>query len=423
MRKILFILASFFVISAQAGFDESFTGATLRFDYFRTGNYQTEIISVDELIEEGPWAGSRINLTDPFDYGKHKFEVCDAASGKVIYSYHHCSLFNEWQTTDEAKLTWRSFGETILFPYPRKPASVVFYSRDRQNRWNKLFEYVVDPASIFISREKKAIFPVIDVNTPAAVDKGLDIVFLPEGYTAAEMQKFKNDCERFAGYIKNSVAFSGFDGKINIRAVMAPSIDSGTDIPGQNLWKNTSLNSNFYTFGSERYLMTMDVKRVRNLAANAPCDQIVILVNTSKYGGGGIYNYYAVTTSDHSKSDYVFIHEFGHSFAALGDEYYNSEVAYVDYYDLTVEPWEPNLTTLVGFSSKWKDILRPDTPIPTPADTTYHYNTVGVFEGGGYTAKGVYRPFMDCTMKSIIFDAFCPVCRRSITRMLEYYTQ
>ncbi len=421
--KLLASIVFLIILNPVYGaFDKYFTSNTMRLDYFRTGNYNTEILSFDELISEGHWAGSIVNLIDTFDYGVHKFEVFDLASGVLIFSRNYASLFGEWQTTEEAKHTWRTFGETIIFPFPKEKVVVAFFSRARKGNWEKRFDYTIDPTSIFVSKEAKTVFPVLDIHVKGGTNSCLDVVFLPEGYTDTEMEKFKNDSRRFADFLLKSKPFSGSPDKINIRAVLASSLESGTDIPGNNTWKQTAMNSSFYTFGSERYLMTMDVKSVRNLAANAPYEQIVIIVNSPKYGGGGIYNYYSVATSDNPVADYVFIHEFGHAFGALGDEYYSSEVAYLDYYDLAVEPWEPNLTTLVDFNRKWKDMVNSKTPIPTPADNKFECS-VGAFEGGGYTAQGVFRPSLDCTMKSLKYNAFCPVCQRALTRMLEFCTQ
>lgn len=422
MKTLLIILLSLISIKAFPDFYNYFDFKTLRIDYFRTGNSETEIISIDELIEEPFWGGSKTNLIDVFDYGNHKFEVYDLATETLIFSNTSSSLFSEWQTTAEARETWRTFSETIIFPFPKQKVFVVFYTRDRSNEWVEKFRYTIDPGSIFISRERKAQHPVFQVHVANDSWDALDVVFLPEGYTQAEMDKFRNDCLRFADYLLKASPFNDYTDHINIRAVLAPSTDSGTDVPGKNEWKRTVMNSTFYTFGLERYLTTMDIKNVRNLAANVPYDQIIILVNSRVYGGGGIYNYYAITTTDHLRSDYVFIHEFGHSFAGLGDEYYASEVTYEDFYNLDVEPWEPNLTTLVDFNGKWEDMLDPETPVPTPASDEFK-NTIGVFEGGGYTAKGVYRPFYDCTMKQAGYDKFCPVCLRAIRRKIEFHTR
>ena len=134
-------------------------------------------------------------------------------------------------------------------------------------------------------------------------------------------------------------------------------LESGTDIPGERVYVNTVLNSSFYTFGTDRYLTTQDIKSVNDYAAVAPHDNIIVLINSNKYGGGGVYNYYSGTTAGHPLSPKVFIHEFGHGFAGLADEYYSSDVAYDEFYPLNVEPWEPNITTMVNFDSKWKKLI------------------------------------------------------------------
>jgi hypothetical protein len=235
------------------------------------------------------------------------------------------------------------------------------------------------------------------------------------------MPKFKKDCKKFCDYLFDCKPYNKYKNAINLWGVEAPSEESGTDYPATNTWKRTILNSSFYTLETERYLMSTDNKSIRDVAANAPYDQIYIIVNTDHYGGGAIFNHYAVCISDNIYGAYVFTHELGHSFAGLGDEYYDSETSYIDFYPLNLEPWEPNLTTLVDFGSKWKDMMDASTPVPTPNDVTYK-GKVGVFEGGGYVNKGVFRPAYDCTMKSISEDNFCPVCVRAIERMIDFYS-
>jgi len=216
--------------------------------------------------------------------------------------------------------------------------------------------------------------------------------------------------------------FTSYRDRINIWAVEAVSMESGTDVPGENIYVNTALNSNFYTFDLDRYLTTTDIKAVNDYAAVVPHDNIVVLINSPRYGGGGVYNYYSGTTADHPLSPKVFAHEFGHGLAGLADEYYSSEVAYDEFYPLDVEPWEPNITTLVNFNHKWKDMIPEGVPVPTPAEEKYS-NLTGLFEGGGYSAKGIYRPEMECRMKSNGPKGFCSVCRAAITDMLDFYTK
>ena len=422
MKKILICLLLLFPLFSNAQFDKYFLNKTLRIDYFRTGNDTLEYVSIDELIEEQFWGGSKINLLDTFNYGNYKFEVYDISTGKLIYSRGYCTLFNEWKTTEEAKTTWKTFSETVVFPFPKNKVTIKFFSRTKNNNWNLMFTYNVAPNNYFISKEPKLkcnSFQVINSGDPA---QKLDIVIIPDGYTKSEMEKFKKDCKRFAGYILNTSPFSDNKDKVNIWAVEAISEESGTDIPNKNIWKQTILNTSFCTFDSERYLTTPDNKTVRSVAANVPYDQIFILVNTDIYGGGGIFNFYSVASSNNKNSDFLMIHEFGHAFAGLADEYYSSDVSVQDYHPLNIEPWEPNITTLVDFDSKWKSLISAKTPIPTPVTKEY-YKTVGVYEGAGYIEKGVYRPFVDCTMKSAKYNNFCPVCRLSIQKMLDFYSK
>lgn len=423
MKIILaFIILIQLNVFPQINFDEHFENKTLRLDYYHTGDSVNDYYSFDELIEEPYWGGSKVNLIDKFDYGKYKFVVKDEKSGEEIYTRTYSTLFSEWQTTDEAKTTTKTFSETITFPFPKKVVVVEFYSRDRRNILHKKFEYKVDPNNYFIKKERTQQFENFKVLYNGDPSNKVDIVIIPDGYTKDEMQKFKDDCNKFSGFLFKTTPYKQNKDKFNIWAIDAPSKESGTDIPADNIWKSTIANSSFYTFDSERYLMIVDNKNLRNLASNAPYDQIFVLVNSSKYGGGSIYNHYSVCSSDNQYSDYVFTHEFGHGFAGLADEYYTSDVAYQDFYPLDIEPLEPNITTLVNFDSKWKDMVDKDTPIPTPDEKSYK-NKVGAFEGGGYVAKGVYRPKQDCSMKSISVDNFCPVCQRAIQWVIDFYSK
>jgi len=422
MKSIFLLILFFSTAFPQINFGDYFEGKTLRLDYFHTGDKENEFYSINELIEEPYWGGSKVNLIDKFNFGQYKFEVYDISSGKLIYSRGYSTIFNEWQTTEEAKQTSRSFIETVVFPYPRNPAKVKFYASNRNNEWVEKYEYLVDPENYFIKKERVAEYPNFEVLNSGDPSKKVDIVFIPEGYTEDEMNLFKEDCQKFAEYLFNSSPFKENEDKFNIWGIEAPSLESGTDIPKDDVWKKTLLNSNFYTFETERYLMTYDNKTLRNVASNAPYDQIYIIVNSDKYGGGAIFNHYSLCVNDNPNSEFVFVHEFGHGFASLADEYYTSDVAYQDYYPLDVEPTDPNLTTLVDFDSKWKDLVNESTPIPTP-DTDGYEGKVGAFEGGGYMEKGIYRPTRDCTMKSISIDNFCPVCKRAIQEMIDFYSE
>lgn len=422
MKTIICLIFTLSVAHSQIDFDEYFEDKTLRLDYYHTGDSVNSYYSFNELREEPYWGGSKINLIDKFNYGRYKFEVYDKETNKLIYSRGYSTLFNEWQTTEEAKHTVKSFSETVVFPYPKKPVVVKFYAANRENEWILKFVYKIDPENYFIKSERVDEFPKFEVLNSGEPAVKVDVVIIPEGYTESEIEHFKKDCQRFADYLFNSSPFKENKDNFNIWGIEAPSEESGTDIPKDDVWKKTIVNSSFYTFDTERYLMTADNKTLRNLASNAPYDQIYVLVNSDKYGGGAIYNHYSLCVNDNEHSEFIFVHEFGHGFVSLADEYYTSDVAYQDFYSLDVEPTDANLTTLLDFSSKWEDLVEEGTPIPTP-DSEEFIDKVGAFEGGGYMEKGIYRPCEDCTMKSIKIDNFCPVCKRAIQEMIDFYSE
>lgn len=422
--KIIFSL--FLVLlagSTFAQFDKYFEkNKALRVDYFHTGNYQSESYSIDELIEEKYWAGSANFLIDSTGYGEYLIKVFDPASDKLIFSHSFCALFDEWEFTAEAKVTSKTFTETFVMPFPKNNVRLEFYSRNNNGVREKKFEYLVDIHSYFIKSEKKFNYPVKDILVSGDPSKKVDIVIIPEGYTSGEMKRFEEDCLEFGIGLFEYEPFKSNKDKFNIKAVLAPSPESGADVPGENVWKSTLLDCSYFTFDSDRYLMTYNNKMVRNIAANAPYDQIYILVNSDIYGGGSIYNYYSTAVNSNIMASQIFVHEFGHGFAGLADEYDDGSTSYNDLYPLQTEPWEPNITTLVDFGSKWKSMLPAETKIPTPP-LTFDATTLGVYEGAGYVAKGIYRPTPDCMMRSFSDKLFCPVCSGAILKMIDFYTR
>lgn len=408
------------VMSAQVLFDEHFTDRTMRFDFMLAGNSTSTKVYPVSLREEPFWGGSLTNLTDPFGYGNFRYEIFDAASGNLIYSRGFCTLYQEWQTTAEAKQMERSFHEVATFPFPKNRVNFVLSIRGRDGLFTRLYETAIDPASYFITREKPDGSLASRIYGSGDPHTSLDIAFIAEGYTRGEMEKFRADVKRLADILFQEAPFDKYQDRINIWAVEASSQESGTDVPGEGIYVNTALNASYYTFDVDRYLTTQDIRTVNNYAAAAPHDQIVVLINSPRYGGGGVYNYYSAVTSDHQFTPQVFTHEFGHGFAGLADEYYSSEVAYEEFYPLNVEPWEPNITTRVNFDAKWKDMIARSVPVPTPNDKRYT-GVTGLFEGGGYSAKGIYRPSFDCRMKSNQAETFCEVCQRALEEMILFY--
>lgn len=421
-RVVIFVLLLFIYQGVWASYDNYFINKTMRIDYIHAGNHQQEQYYVQIIKQEPFWGGHQKNLIDTFKYGKYFFEIYDKATGVLIYSRGYSSLFGEWQTTDEAKKMNKSFYESIVFPFPQNEVVVKWYSRNWDGKFVKKMELEVDPKNYFIEPTLAKPYPVYETLISGAPQEKVDIVILPDGYSKDEMDLFKSDCDKFASELFKYEPYNDYRNHFNIRGVMAPSEDSGNDIPADSVWKNTQLSSSFYTFDSERYCMTEDFKSVRDLAANVPYDQIYILVNNEKYGGGAIYNFYNVSVNSNAKAGQIFIHELGHGFVGLADEYYTSSTSYNDFYNLEVEPWEPNITTLVDFDSKWKHFIDANIPIPTP-DIEEYKGVTGVFEGGGYVAKGVYRPRHDCLMNSFKEDIFCEACKEAIIKMIEFNSE
>ena len=419
---ILILLITSFSFNSNAQYDVYFENQQLRIDYYIFGNADSCYYALDKYVMEPVWGGTRNNLIDSLGYGEYCFEVYLNDSDVMIYSRGYSNLFGEWQSTAEAEFTTKGFHESVIIPYPKETVDVVFYLRDYDGIFIEMMRLVVNPDDYFIQDALHPNYSIFNVHGDYAPEKAVDIVILPDGYSEEEMGKFVIDCNFFKECLFSYEPYKSYQDRFNIRAVMAPSKDSGISIPAEDVWKNTAIGCSFYTFDSERYCMSTNNQAIRNLAGIVPYDQIYILANTSKYGGGGIYNFYCVSSTDDNFSSDVIVHEFGHGFAGLGDEYYNNAISYEEYYNLSIEPWEPNLTTLVDFDSKWKDMLKKKTPVPTPAENKY-INEVGVFEGGGYEPKGMYRPKMDCLMKTFQGDKFCEVCQKAIEKMILYYTE
>ncbi|MFC2136374.1 M64 family metallopeptidase [Bacteroidota bacterium] len=421
MKNLILFLVVFSSLFAQENFDKYFLDKTLRLDYYHYGNHETENFTFDELIEEPYWGGSKVNLVDTFEYGYYMVKVFDAESNELIYSRGYSTLFQEWQTTAEAKEIFRTYPGAVVFPFPKNKVRVEIHRRNRMNVFEKKFEYLVDPASYFIRKERKMVFDNFKVHYSGDAAERLDILLLPEGYSREEADSFKTDCNIFAQFLFEYSPFKENKDNINVWGIDACSKDSGVDIPGEHIWKNSLMNSNYYTFDSERYLMTVDFQLVRDIAANAPYDQIYILANSDKYGGGAIYNFYSLTAVKNVKAKQVFIHELGHGLAGLADEY-GYDNTYQDMYPPGVEPWEVNITTLVDFESKWKKYVDTDTPIPTPADSIY-MDKLGAFEGAGYVGKGVYRPTANSIMRAFDSNEFNIVCKEVLDKVIKFYAE
>ena len=404
-------------------YDSHFTSERLRIDFVLAGDDKNITAYLGGLSREVEWAGSHNALIDPFGYGSFYMEVFDGED--LIFSRGFNSLFDEWRTTEEAKNVAKCMTQSMWMPFPKDEVKIVLYARRfEDNRFEQIFTFEVDPADKLISCGRRNDFKVEPLMVSGDKLSKVDLLFVAEGYTGTEMEKYRRDAQRFTDYMFSLEPYAGRKEDFNIWLLMSPSEDSGVDIPQDDLWKSTTLESNFFTFYIDRYLTIWDHSKIADAVSGAAFDAIFIIANTEKYGGGGIYNSYAMGSSDNERSNPVFVHEFGHSFAGLADEYFSKEVAYEDYYNLEIEPWEPNITTLVDFDSKWADMLPEGAVIPTQPNDSTMIGVLGVYEGGGYMTEGVYRPYFECRMRNnTAGEGFCPVCRRAIERMIDFYVK
>jgi len=417
---ILFLFLSPCILFAQH-FDTYFENKTLRLDYLHIGNAYSEKVEPVTFWKGGVWSGTREQLIEPLRLGEMELTVTDLQTGKVIFTRSYSTLFGEFVTTEKAENEEGVFEECVLIPYPKVPVKYEFTVYSRSHIPTPLFESVFDPRTTPQKPFKKE-YEVMDLHIGGSSEHCLDILFIPDGYAEEDKEKLQQDMQNFADYILSCTPFKENRNKFNIRAIEGYSEESGITDPNAGVFKNTLLNSSYNAIDVDRYLMCLNVWKMNEVADDAPYDAILIIANSTKYGGGGIYNFYATVNSDGEFSNYVTVHELGHSVAGLGDEYFDSEVSVRDFYPEGIEPVEPNLTTLVDFDAKWKYLLPADFPVPTP-DTEEYTNILGVFEGGGYVAQGVFRPWRDCTMKAKVYNGFCPVCQEGFAKVFEYYSK
>lgn len=412
-------VALLWCVSAIAqGFSDIFEDKTLRLDYSFSGTNREQSVCLDEMMQSEGWYGRRTHLDSLLLLGNGQLTVTDTLGQRVLYRHSFSTLFQEWQSTEEATRVRKSFENVFLIPMPKEKVDVTLTLTDTHNRVTCRFTHRVDPEDILI-RPVPCMYDWKYLSQAGDSREKIDIAFVPEGYTEREMAIFEKDCRESMDALLSHEPFRSLRDKFNFVAVMTPSAESGVSIPHKGEWRNTVLRSNFDTFYSNRYLTTLHLKDLHNVLGGVPYEHIVILANTDNYGGGGIYNSYLMSAAHNAKNRPVVVHEFGHSFAGLADEYYYDD-QYETMYPADTEPWEPNITTLVDFGSKWQNMLPRGTKIPTKPSGKNLYTDVGVYEGAGYQSKGCYRPVQECRMKINEAPVFCPVCDRAIRRMVEY---
>lgn len=462
------MLLSSSLIASNVVFDNYFMDKTMRLDYFHNGTASEEHFSTDRIVSDGIWAGSQTQLIDELEFGLYFFEIQDLASGITIYSRGFASVFGEWQSIPEAQKEWGTFHESVRFPWPLKPVKLVMKKRDARNNFVTVWETEIDPLSRAVNPADIAkTYKTWDYLVNGASKEKMDIVILGDGYTAEEMDKFHADIERLTAYLFTVEPFKSRKSDINIRAVETPSATSGVLKPHPGIYNRTPLSVQYSSFDSERYALTYDNRSVREAASEVPYEFMYVLINEKTYGGGGIYNLYASVAVDNKFSDYIFVHEFGHHMAALADEYYSSSVSY-QMPEITVEPWEANITALLDKDNlKWKEMIAEGTPIPTPWDkekfdkhameiqkernvlraakspesvledlflrqkkeetamieAMENTGKIGAFEGASYYQYGMYRSSTDCIMYTRNKLDFCPVCQSALSKVIDQYTK
>lgn len=431
MKRIFILLLLTISLNAVAqDFKQYFDDATLRIDYIFSGNAKHQAIAVDELYRLPHWFGKHERLSELPIEGNGQITVRDHRTQKVIYRNSFSTLFQEWLTYDEAKKpSSKSFENVFLVPYPKDSADVTVELRNNRREVTVSMTHLVAPRDILIRHMgERNVTPYETLQHAADPSRCIHIAYIAEGYTEAEMPVFIKDCRIAMEALFAHEPFKSMHQRFNIIAVKAPSAESGTSEPSKGIWKNTALHSHFDTFYSDRYLTTLHLKDLHNWLAGTPYEHIIVLVNTEKYGGGGILNSYNLSMAHNDYFKPVVVHEFGHSFAGLGDEYaYEKET--INMYPTDVEPWEPNLTTLVDFHGKWENLINKKTPIPTPQPADLDKPNarrdkwkIGAYEPAGYAQHGVYRGFPDCRMRTNVHPEFCPVCTQAITRLIQFYT-
>lgn len=428
MKKFLLFAALLLVaIDTYAqSFSDFFADQTLRVDYIFSGNVSQQMVALDELSSFDGWAGRRINLDEVPVRGNGEIRIIEPENGKAIYRQTFSSLFQEWLVTEEASQLTKSFEATFLLPMPKKEVEVEITLLDNEGRQQTTMRHKITPNDKLI--RQRADLPTAQhkyLLQSGPSEECIDVAIVAEGYTADEMDLFLKDARTACDEIFRYEPFSKHKNRFNVVAVMTESTDSGVSVPQDNEWRTTAINSNFMTFYSPRYLTTNSIHLTHDQLAGIAYEHLIILANTDTYGGGGIYNSYTLTTAHHPQFKPVVVHEFGHSFGALADEYFYDEPDHTaGTYKLDYEPWEQNITSLVDFNSKWADMVKNKQEIPTePTEKREKNYTVGVYEGGGYMTKGMYRPAVVCRMRDNEATQFCPVCQRAIERIIIYNTE
>lgn len=428
MKRTQLMLAIFiyFVTVLQAtvkvDYNSYFTSNMMRVDIHHGAILGQEFIAIDRISKQGKFAANKKRLLDELNLGQYQYRIYDAATNVLIFSRGYSSIFQEWLSLPGSKKSNRVFEESLVFPYPRKKIVFAICGRDRFNHFKEIFSIPIDPTDPLIFHEsKQPNIETIDLMINGPVGRKVDLVIIGEGYIQTEIPKFKQDLQRITNEFFSHNPFSNHKKDFNIRGICAISLESGPDMPERDIYRVTAMDAQFYSLRISRYLTIPSVKKIYDYAACVPYDHILVLVNTERYGGAGFYNLYCSASSNGPAWQKVLLHEFGHAFAGLADEYSG---ATLNLYSPDVEPWEANITTNPNPQElKWKHLVSVDIALPTPDSLRYDHTKVGMWEGGGYSAKAVWRPAYTCRMRDNSAEGYCPVCCEAIERVIKWYVR
>lgn len=403
----------------EVDFDSAFNDSTLRLDYVFGGTPSTPTVALADAWRLDGWSGRRHNLDRYLLHGNGRVTVT-GVDGDTLYINTFSSLYSEWLELNDS--VSRAFQHTVLVPLPRSEANIdlTLYDGRQQPIVSHCYKY--RPGDYLVRVKKSAGYIVNAIHTGNWPGTHINVAILPEGFTADEMQRFDSLARVAVSAILSHQPFADMADRFDFRTIEVPSAESGVTVPRLGQWRDSAFGSHFSTFYSDRYLTTPNVFAMHDALAGVPYEHIIVLANVDEYGGGGIYNSYTLTTTGHPSFRPVVVHEFGHSFGGLADEYFYETDTMTDVYATDVEPWEPNVTALVDFDAKWRDMLTPGTPVPTPVDQTDTF-PVGVYEGAAYSTHGLYRGADRCRMRVNDIDRFCPVCQRALRRLIIFLTQ
>lgn len=435
-----------------------FNDDTMRIDLYHVGSSNEERFAIARIRDENAWPGNYANLIDRSQFGDYLLNVFDRRTHDLIFSQSFDSAI---ETSDK----WDGDTETMRMPFPRGAVDVAIMRRDKRGKFVPAWSESIDPSSSSVdhapSSRRVKTRTIFENGTP---QNKVDLVIVGDGYKESEVDKFWTDAARASDYIFSTSPFKEYSSAFNVRSAFLASEESGISSPLDRVWRRSAFGATYNAHGVERSIGVQDSELLHDVAATVPYDAILVITNSKRYGGSAAYRRFAVAAIDSAWSRYLVVHEFGHAFAGLADEYYTLAECKKARHP---EPWKPNITASARKKTlKWRSLVAPDTPIPTPwlkgayerfdgefartylslrqvragedevnklisdalagatamLSSEKYYGRVGAFEGAGNEACGLFRPELNCIMFTLTPDRFCAVCSQAIREAVHWYT-